>query len=86
MDMNEQPITSWGNQCTELDVRALRRYQRILSNIALAGEVIVFTLIFGLGLSLVWLFQTNFENAIFWDGTETTCVLDGKTGEIISAQ
>ncbi|WP_240533895.1 hypothetical protein [Aeromonas veronii] len=44
-------------------------------------------LLVGILAGAVWLFtQTNFENVIFYDGTDMTCVFNGKTGEIINVQ
>lgn len=83
--MNERELatTSWGKQATEVDVRALRRYQTILSRFGSIGEVLVFILLVAVAGSTIWLVtQTNFENVIFYDGTDAICVFNGKTGEI----
>lgn len=83
MYVQESPTTSWGKQDRDVDVRALRRYQTMLSRIALLGEIFVFVLLVGVASASIWLVtQTNFENVIFYDGTDSTCVLNGKTGEI----
>lgn len=75
--------TSWGKQAKEVDVRALRRYQTILSRVGSIGEVLVFILLVAVAGSTIWLVtQTNFENVIFYDGTDAMCVFNGKTGEI----
>lgn len=87
MRTHESAITSWGRPDTEVDVRALRRYQDILSRIATVGEVLVLVLLVGILIGAIWLFtQTNFENVIFYDGTDMTCVFNGKTGEISNVQ
>ncbi|MGX2038534.1 hypothetical protein ACWJKU_00160 (plasmid) [Methylocaldum sp. MU1018] len=87
MEAHELATSSWGKHDAEVDVRALRRYQAILSRIASVGEVLVFVLLVGILAGAVWLFtQTNFENVIFYDGTDMTCVFNGKTGEIINVQ
>ncbi len=87
MEVQEMATTSWGRHETELDVRALRRYLVILSRVAFVGETLVFVLLAGIMASGVWLFtQTNFENVIFYDGTDMTCVFNGKNGEIVNVQ
>lgn len=87
MRSHELAMSSWGKPDTDVDVRALRRYQSILSRIATVGEVLVIVLLMGILSGAIWLFtQTNFENVIFYDGTDMTCVYDGKTGEIINVQ
>lgn len=85
--METHEWSSWGRRDAEVDVRALRRYQAILSRIASVGEVLVFLLLVGILVGVIWLFtQTNFENVIFYDGTDMICVFNGKTGEIINVQ
>ncbi len=83
----ELASSSWGRPDRDVDVRALRRYQDILSRIAAVGEVLVLVLLMGILAGAIWLFtQTNFENVIFYDGTDMTCVFNGKTGEISNVQ
>jgi hypothetical protein len=83
MNAHELTTTSWGKPEIEVDVRALRRYHSILSMIGSIGETLVFVLLAAVAASSIWLVtQTNFENVIFYDGTDATCVFNGKTGEI----
>jgi len=87
MESRQLAGSSWGKRDTEVDVRAMRRYQATLSRIAYVGEVLVSVLLAGVLASSVWLFtQTNFENIIFYDGTDMTCVFNGETGEIINVR
>lgn len=87
MEERQWATSSWGKHDAGVDVRAMRRYQGILSSIASAGEALIFVLLAGILAGLVWLLtQTNFENVIFYDGTDMACVLNGKTGEIINVQ
>jgi len=87
MEAHELANSSWGKPDEWVDVRALRRYQTVLSRIAYAGEVLVFVLLVGVLVGTILLSQTNFENVIFYDnGTEVVCILDGRTGEIVNVQ
>jgi hypothetical protein len=87
MGAYELATSSWGKPDAEIDVRALRHYQAMLSRLSSIGEALVFVLLVGILVGVAWLFtQTNFENVIFYDGTSTTCVFNGKTGEIINVQ
>lgn len=83
MAANELSSTSWGRPRTDVDVRALRRYNRLLNRLAEVGEAGVLALLVAGFIGLVWLLtQTNFENVIFDDGTDARCVYHGDTGEI----
>jgi hypothetical protein len=87
MDMPGLETSSWGMPNTEVDVRALRRYQIILISINSFGEYLCFIQLIGILFGTVWLFaQTNFEDVIFYDGTEMTCVFNGETGKITNVQ
>lgn len=87
--MNAQYLqhSSWGKGSGGLDVRALRRYNRLLKIFALTGEILVpLLLLVYLVVAGVFLYTGNFENVIFQDGTSLSCVLDGTTGEISNVQ
>lgn len=87
--MNEQELTStsWGRQERDVDVRTLRRYQTVLSKLGAIGEGLVFILLIAVGCASIWLVtQVNFEDVIFYDGTDSICVLDGKTGKITNVK
>lgn len=80
-------LSSWGNRDSEVNVQALHRYQMLLARIGDVGEVLVLILVAAILAGAIWLFtQTNFENVIFYDGTDMTCVLNGDTGEIVNVQ
>ena len=75
--------TSWGTPELQVDARALRRYHNILSYTSGLGEILIFLLVIGIFMSVLWLItQANFENIIFYDGTDMTCILHGSTGNI----
>ncbi|UXI68338.1 hypothetical protein [Tahibacter amnicola] len=77
--------TTWGRRSSryETDVRALRRYNRLLAKTARAGEVAVFImLVTAVGGVAKVLWGTNFENGIVLDGTTNVCFYDGNTGQI----
>ena len=77
----------WGKRAQPSDVRALRRYNAMLLRMASAGEVSVYVLATLSTALFVWfLYWGNFENIIFTDGTELTCVLNGSTGEMINGK
>lgn len=83
MDAHDSTTSSWGRSSQELDVRALRRYNRFLAALSSIAEWLVILLIPILLVAvIVLLTRTNFENAIFYDGTDMICVYDGATGEI----
>lgn len=78
--------TSWGKRNDQIDVRSLRRFKVILKTAETIGEWLVFFVLFCSVCSIGWLFaKQSFENVIFFDGTEATCVLNGATGEIKNA-
>ena len=76
--------TSWGSSSGEdVDVRALRRYNRLLGVLLNVGEWICMGLLPFVAVAALWLVtQTNFENVVFYDGTDSICIYDGTTGEI----
>jgi len=79
--------TSWGTPDIDVDVRALRRYHNLLEQTAAIGEVLFFALLAGIvGASFYLLNETNFENTIFYDGTDVVCIYDGRTGEIVNVE
>jgi len=83
MDVDDSTQTSWGKGSGHLDVRALRRYNRILAALSSVAEWLAMALIPAILVGVIWLvFYTNFENAIFYDGTDMICVFNGDTGEI----
>jgi hypothetical protein len=85
MDVTESLYTSWGKAPVHLDARALRLYNRILEKLVKTGEILVYILTVSvLGVFLWFLFMGNFENVIFTDGTSVTCILQGKSGEIVN--
>ncbi|MDB6013645.1 MAG: hypothetical protein JWL65_5895 [Gammaproteobacteria bacterium] len=77
--------TDWGKKPQFDDVRAFRRYNTFLRDFARAGEVLVCVLVVAvMGTFIGFLYGGNFENLIFWDGTDHACILDGGTGHINS--
>lgn len=67
----------------EPDVRALRRYNQTLRNLSGAGELVGICLAVLLACgTILFTLATNYEDAIFDDGTTNICMIDGKTGEI----
>ena len=87
MDTADSQQTAWGVRPSHDDVRAIRRFNRILQAMANAGEFMVFTLIaVVLVLALLMVFTGNFENIIFNDGTELSCIYDGKTEGIVNVR
>ncbi|CAM3661724.1 hypothetical protein BOFL111202_17580 [Bordetella flabilis] len=72
--------SSWGHPRREIDTRGLRRFCRLLSAVAQAGELLNPILLCLLLLLTAWLLAfSNLENISFYDGTATVCVLDGTT-------
>lgn len=83
MDAEDSTTTSWGDGSSDLDVRALRRYNRFLAACSDIAEWLAISLIPAILVGVVWLVMfTNFENVIFYDGTDMICVYNGETGEI----
>lgn len=83
MDAQQTTTTSWGAGTSELDVRALRRYNRFLAFCSNTAEWLAMALIPVIFGGVIWLVLfTNFENAIFYDGTDLVCIYNGETGEI----
>lgn len=79
--------SSWGAPTTEVDSRVLRSYTRLLARLATLGEIVHFTMLAVFLGTAIWLLVfANLENIIFYDGTATTCVLDGATQEIFHVQ
>lgn len=87
MDAHTLTTSTWGKNSTDIDVRALRRYQKILRAFSSFGEWASFALAHCVLIAIVLLILlTNFENVIFYDGTDMTCVLNGATGEIYNVK
>jgi hypothetical protein len=87
MPVTEGPETDWGKRPQFDDVRAFRRYNTILRHLARAGEILVCGLVLAvMSTFLGFLYAGNFENLIFWDGTEHACLMDGATGYISSVE
>ncbi|MBK4987462.1 MULTISPECIES: hypothetical protein [Pseudomonas] len=84
MDRFESTSTAWGAGAgDDVDVRALRRYNRILAVLLDIGEWACLALLPCVAIAAIWLVtQTNFENVVFYDGTDSICIYDGTTGEI----
>lgn len=83
MDAHDSTTTSWGDTSRKVDVRALRRYNRFLAAACGIAEWLAIALIPLTLAGVVWLVMfTNFENVIFYDGTDMICVYNGDTGEI----
>jgi hypothetical protein len=79
------PETDWGKQPRFDDVRAFHQYNRFLRRGVLVGELLVCALVVvTVSTFLGFLYSGNFENLIFWDGTDHACILDGNTGQIDS--
>lgn len=81
------PNSTWARPPNHKDVRALRRYNKLLRALSRAGEIAVHVLL-ALVLLVVggMLYVGNFENIIFTDGTSVACMLDGSTGEIVDVK
>jgi len=84
MDELDAATTSWGTtSADDVDVRALRRYNRLLVSLAKFAELSCELVLAMLVASVIWLMtQVNFENAAFYDGTDRICIYEGQTGEI----
>ena len=84
MDELGSTTTSWGSGTgDDVDVRALRRYNRMLGVMLDIGEWACLALLPCVAVAAIWLVtQTNFENVLFYDGTASVCIYDGTTGEI----
>jgi len=83
----ESATTSWGKRAEHGDVRALRRYNALLQRLMGIGEVSVYLLsALVVALFLWFLYMGNFENVIFTDGTDLTCILNGATGAIVNGK
>ncbi|WP_024717373.1 hypothetical protein [Pseudomonas putida] len=84
MDELGPTTTSWGSGAGEdVDVLALRRYNRLLGVLLDIGEWACIGLLPCVAVAAIWLVtQTNFENVVFYDGTDSICIYDGTTGEI----
>lgn len=81
--------TTWGraDDEVEVDTRALRRYRGFLRVALVGGEIVNLVLVCALLGAVVWTVTlTNFENDVFTDGSEHSCVLNGSTGEITNAR
>jgi hypothetical protein len=75
--------SDWGKPIPDYDPRALRKFNHILRRLNTTLEWISVILSIGIFISLLFLmFDTNFLDLIFDDGTSNLCVLEGKTGEI----
>lgn len=86
MDTTPLTTTSWSHSSCEIDVRAYRRYNHVLSWSAFIGEITVFILIIGFMVGCLMLLNTNFETVIFYDGTDAPCLFTGHSGEISHAK
>ena len=74
----EHAGSSWGQPADYIDVRSLKRYQRLLQRLDLLGESLVFVFVVGLCIGFpVLMTKTNFEHAIFDDGSGNVCLFDG---------
>jgi hypothetical protein len=74
------PNSSWGQPAKEVDARVLRTFRRLLKRLVVIGEVLNPILMLLLSCITAWLLMfANLENIAFYDGTATTCVLDGST-------
>ncbi len=72
--------SSWGRTRHETDARVLKIYCRFLMRLSQVGEALNYVLIIVMIAAAVKLLAfTDFENLIPYDGTATTCVLDGST-------
>lgn len=86
-DYQEPAVTSWGKRAEHSDVRALRRYNALLLRLVSIGEASVYLLTaLVVALFLWFLYMGNFENVVFTDGTDLTCILNGSTGEIVDGK
>lgn len=86
-DVIESHETSWGKPPIHDDVRALRRYNRLLQQLSAVGEGLIYAgLVVWAAATLAMVFTGNFENLIFKDGTTLSCILDGNTGEITNVR
>lgn len=83
MNAPEGASTTWGQHVIDVDVRSMRRYNMLLNRLALIGESLAMTSLLFAALGICWsLAYTNFENIIFYDGTDAPCFYDGDTGVI----
>ena len=84
--MIDTKMTSWGKRGQgEIDIRALRRYNKLLGNISNTGEALIAVLLVLIITTTTFLLtQTNFEKAIFIDGTDFVCIYDDDEKGIIN--
>jgi hypothetical protein len=74
---------SWGCRSPPQDIRVFEQYNRLLRRLGKVGEWTVWVLFVAtLGTYLRLLAVGDFENVVFWDGSNRACVLVGATGEI----
>ena len=78
--------TTWSEPEKDFDRRACRAYLHLLIQLEWAGKIllVIFFLSFVIGASAL-LLGKNFEQIIFTDGTEVTCLFDTETGQIIKS-
>ncbi len=78
---------TWGHRSPPEDIRVFEQYNRLLRALVRAGEWTVLVLFVAtLSTYLGFLAAGNFENVVFWDGSNRACVLIGATGEIGGGQ
>ncbi|MFD1246136.1 hypothetical protein [Paralysiella testudinis] len=83
----ESISTTWSEPEDNFDKRTYRRYLAILVQLEWAGKILlaIFVIIFIAGTTSLLLLK-NFEQVIFTDGSELTCVYDTETGKIRLAE
>lgn len=79
--------TAWGHPNLELSPRALRAQQRVLLTLSRVLFVLrcVFTVV-AFAMCFALLIRGNFENAIITDYSRNSCVLVGRTGDILPGE
>jgi hypothetical protein len=77
--------STWSEPCEEFDKRELERYFVFVKFLENTGKLILVLLILGLFLVITtFLFTGEFEQIIFTDGSELTCIYDNSTDNIVS--
>lgn len=75
--------STWGHKVHEINVRALKRTNRVLHVLNEVGEIACIPIsIFIVVCMICFLLKTNFEYVIFYDGTNDICVYSDITNGV----
>ncbi|MEA9392225.1 hypothetical protein SJI19_17000 [Acerihabitans sp. TG2] len=83
MKTNSNNGSSWGNPSNEIDIKAIRKFNSFLRGFNSCLEMAHVILAASILLSLILIFiNADFIDLITNDGTNSMCIINGKTGEI----